>query len=181
MFIKKQFAVIMLSCLLVLLFAGCQAEPEIIRETVEVEKVVTQVIEVEKEVTKIVAGTPVVETVVETRVVEQVVTATPEPAPPEPAEPTAVAAISEPREEPGQEAVAAIPEPRKEPGQEPPATPAPCSRAWTSTAALSGRSLVDSAPRRARRRTRCRRSSSRCGRTPAGSTRRRAPRPPSSP
>ncbi len=43
--------------------------PQVIRETVEVEK----------EVTKIVEGTPVVEKVIETQVIEKVVTATPEP------------------------------------------------------------------------------------------------------
>jgi peptide/nickel transport system substrate-binding protein len=53
--------------------------PQIIREQVEVTRVVKEEVEVTKEVTKIVAGTPVVETVVETQVVEKVVTATPVP------------------------------------------------------------------------------------------------------
>ena len=53
--------------------------PQIIKEEVEVTRVVKEEVEVTKEVTKIVAGTPVVETVVETQVVEKVVTATPEP------------------------------------------------------------------------------------------------------
>ena len=69
--------------------AACQPKTVVIKETVEVQvekeklvtQVVTQVVEVEKEVTKIVAGTPVVEKVVETKVVEKVVTATPPPAP----------------------------------------------------------------------------------------------------
>ena len=46
--------------------AACQPQTVI----VEKEKVVTQVVEVEKEVTKIVAGTPIIEKVVETQVVE---------------------------------------------------------------------------------------------------------------
>lgn len=65
-----------LVALLFLFLSACQAEPKV----VEVEKVVTQLVEVEKEVTKVVAGTPVVETVVQTQIVEKVVTATPEPA-----------------------------------------------------------------------------------------------------
>jgi peptide/nickel transport system substrate-binding protein len=63
------------------LLAGCATpEPEVIEKVVTqvVEKVVTQVVEIEKEVTKIVEGTPVVEKVVETKVVEVVVTPTPE-------------------------------------------------------------------------------------------------------
>jgi peptide/nickel transport system substrate-binding protein len=48
--------------------AACQPKTVIVE--VEKEKVVTQVVEVEKEVTKIVAGTPVIEKVVETKVVE---------------------------------------------------------------------------------------------------------------
>ncbi|MBN1318744.1 MAG: ABC transporter substrate-binding protein [Anaerolineales bacterium] len=80
MFEKKHCLALVLLAFLLVLVAGCQAEPEV----VEVEKVVTQVVEVEKEVTKIVAGTPVVETVVETVIetveVEKVVIATPEPA-----------------------------------------------------------------------------------------------------
>ena len=61
---------------------ACQPQTVIVKETVEVEKekIVTQVVEVEKEVTKIVAGTPVVEKVVETKVVEKAVTSTPMPA-----------------------------------------------------------------------------------------------------
>jgi multiple sugar transport system substrate-binding protein len=56
--------------------AACQPQTVIVKETVEVEKevLVTQVVEVEKEVTKIVAGTPVVEKVVETQIVEKEVT-----------------------------------------------------------------------------------------------------------
>ena len=64
-----------------MLLISCQPKTvivkEVVKETVEVEKLVTQVVEVEKEVTKIVAGTPVVEKVVETKVVE----VTPTPAP----------------------------------------------------------------------------------------------------
>jgi peptide/nickel transport system substrate-binding protein len=74
-----------------MLLAACGApEPETIVQTVEVEKevvkevekVVTEIVEVEKEVTTIVEGTPIIETVVETQVVEveKVITATPEPA-----------------------------------------------------------------------------------------------------
>ena len=59
--------------------AACQPKTVIVEK--EKEKVVTQVVEVEKEVTKIVAGTPVIEKVVETKVVEKVVTPTPQPAP----------------------------------------------------------------------------------------------------
>ena len=63
---------------------ACQPQTVVVKETVEVEvekeKVVTTVVEVEREVTKIVAGTPVVETIVETKVVEKVVTPTPMPA-----------------------------------------------------------------------------------------------------
>jgi ABC-type glycerol-3-phosphate transport system substrate-binding protein len=64
--------------------AACQPRTVIVKETVEVEKekIVTQVVEVEKEVTKIVAGTPVVQKVVETQVVEKVVTAPPPTAEP---------------------------------------------------------------------------------------------------
>jgi multiple sugar transport system substrate-binding protein len=58
--------------------AACQPQTVVVEKavTVEVEKqvVVTQVVEVEKEVTKIVAGTPVVEKVVETQIVEKEVT-----------------------------------------------------------------------------------------------------------
>jgi putative aldouronate transport system substrate-binding protein len=58
---------------------ACQPKTVIVERTVEVEKekIVTQVVEVEREVTKIVAGTPVVEKVVETKVV----TPTPIPTP----------------------------------------------------------------------------------------------------
>lgn len=59
--------------------AACQPQTIVVEK--EKEKVVTQVVEVQKEVTKIVAGTPVVEKVVETKVVEKVVTPTPQPAP----------------------------------------------------------------------------------------------------
>jgi multiple sugar transport system substrate-binding protein len=66
---------LIVSLLAALLLVACQPQTVIVRE------VVTQVVEVEKEVTKIVAGTPVVEKVIETKVVEQevVVTATPVP------------------------------------------------------------------------------------------------------
>jgi len=47
--------------------------------TKEVEMVSTQIVEVETEVTRVVEGTPVVETIVETKVVEVLVTATPAP------------------------------------------------------------------------------------------------------
>jgi oligopeptide transport system substrate-binding protein len=57
---------------------ACQPKTVIVEK--EKEKIVTQVVKVEKEVTKIVAGTPVVEKVVETKVVEKVVTSTPAPA-----------------------------------------------------------------------------------------------------
>jgi len=68
--------------ILSLLAASCATPtPEIQVVTKEVEKVITQVVEVEREITKIVAGTPVVETVVETKIVERVVTATPAPKP----------------------------------------------------------------------------------------------------
>jgi peptide/nickel transport system substrate-binding protein len=60
--------------------AACQPKTVVVREEVPV----TQIVEVEKEITKIVAGTPVVETVVETQVVEKVVTATPIPPTPTP-------------------------------------------------------------------------------------------------
>jgi oligopeptide transport system substrate-binding protein len=62
-----------------LVLAACQPQTVIVEKEVKV--IETQVVEVEKEVTKIVAGTPVVETVVETKVVEKevVVTATPAP------------------------------------------------------------------------------------------------------
>ncbi|MBN1878015.1 MAG: twin-arginine translocation signal domain-containing protein, partial [Anaerolineae bacterium] len=53
-----------------MIVVGCGTPtPQIIKETVEVEK----------EVVKIVEGTPVVEKVIETQVIEKVVTATPEP------------------------------------------------------------------------------------------------------
>ncbi len=58
--------------------AACKPQTVIVER--EKEKIVTQIVEVEKEVTKIVAGTPVVEKVVETKVVEKVVTPTPVPA-----------------------------------------------------------------------------------------------------
>jgi peptide/nickel transport system substrate-binding protein len=71
-----------------LMLSACATPtPEVVEKVVE--KVVTEVVEVEKEVTRIVAGTPVVEKVIETQVVEKevtkivevekVVTATPAP------------------------------------------------------------------------------------------------------
>jgi ABC-type transport system substrate-binding protein len=57
--------------------SGCGATPT--PEVVEVEKVVTEVVEKEIEVTRIVEGTPVVETIVEEKIVEVEVTAAPEP------------------------------------------------------------------------------------------------------
>lgn len=59
---------------------ACQPKTVIVKEEVPI----TQIVEVEKEVTKIVAGTPVVEKVIETQVVEKVVTATPIPPTPTP-------------------------------------------------------------------------------------------------
>ena len=77
---SKRFVLSLISivALLAIVVACATPAPEVIEK--EVEKVVTQVIEVEKEVTKIVAGTPIVEKVVETQVVEveKVVTATPD-------------------------------------------------------------------------------------------------------
>ena len=72
------FTVVSMIALLAMVVACATPTPQVVEK--EVEKVVTQVIEVEKEVTKIVAGTPVVEKVVETKVVEveKVVTATPD-------------------------------------------------------------------------------------------------------
>ena len=65
------------------LAAACQPKTVIVKETVvvkeQVEKVITQVVEVEREVTKIVAGTPVIEKIVETKVVEKIITPTPMP------------------------------------------------------------------------------------------------------
>jgi oligopeptide transport system substrate-binding protein len=73
---KKWMALLGLVLIVTMTLVACQ-------KTVIVEKEVkvTSIVEVEKEVTKIVAGTPVVETVVEEKVVEVVVTATPEPEP----------------------------------------------------------------------------------------------------
>lgn len=79
MFGKKQVVCFVLFAFLLALVAGCQAEPQV------VEKVVTEV--VEKEVTRIVEGTPIVETVVETKIVEVVLTPTPESEVEEPAVP----------------------------------------------------------------------------------------------
>jgi len=94
---KKWASLFALMIVASLILSACATPtPEVIEKVVEkvvtqvVEKVVTQVIEVEKEVTKIVAGTPVVETVIETKIVETkvevevVVTATPEPEPTKP-------------------------------------------------------------------------------------------------
>jgi len=92
---KKMFGFLAVAMSVVLILTSCATPtPEVIEKVITqmVEKVVTQVVEVEKEVTKIVAGTPIVETVVETKIVEEkvevevVVTATPEPVDPEEAE-----------------------------------------------------------------------------------------------
>ncbi len=58
-----------------LVLSACTPQTVIVEKTI----VETKVVQVEKEVTKIVAGTPVVEKVVETQVVEKVITATPAP------------------------------------------------------------------------------------------------------
>lgn len=79
---KRLFGLLISLLITVSLLASCATpEPEVIEKVITqvVEKVVTQVVEVEKEITKLVEGTPVVETVVETKVVEVVVTPTPEP------------------------------------------------------------------------------------------------------
>ena len=78
---KKQWA--WLGALVVistLVLAACQPRTVIVEKEVKV--VETQVVEVEKEVTKIVAGTPVVEKVVETKIVEKEVTPVPTEVPP---------------------------------------------------------------------------------------------------
>jgi peptide/nickel transport system substrate-binding protein len=72
---SKGWAFVALLVIAGLVLSGCGPTPE----PQVVEKVVTEVVEVEKEVTRMVEGTPVVETVVEERVVEVQVTATPEP------------------------------------------------------------------------------------------------------
>ncbi len=72
---KKWTAWLGLLVIAVLVLSACQPKTVIVEKTV----LETKVVEVEKEVTKIVAGTPVVEKVIETKVVEKVVTATPEP------------------------------------------------------------------------------------------------------
>lgn len=64
-----------------LVLAACQPQTVIVEKEVTKEVKVTQIVEVPKEVTKIVAGTPVVTTIVETKVVEKVVEVTPTPAP----------------------------------------------------------------------------------------------------
>jgi len=62
-------ALLAVSMTIMLILASCATPtPEVIKE------VVTQVVEVEKEVTRVVEGTPIVETVVETQVVEKEVT-----------------------------------------------------------------------------------------------------------
>jgi len=73
---KKWMALLGLVLIVTMTLVACQ-------KTVIVEKEVkvTSIVEVPKEVTKIVAGEPVVETVIEEKVVEVVVTATPEPEP----------------------------------------------------------------------------------------------------
>jgi peptide/nickel transport system substrate-binding protein len=78
---KWMTVVVILTMLTGLVLSACGPTPE------PVTQIMTQVVEVEKEVTRIVEGTPVVEKVVETQVVqkevtqvvEKVVTATPEP------------------------------------------------------------------------------------------------------
>ncbi len=80
----KRLGLLISLIMIVSLLAACATPtPEVIKE------VVTQVVEVEKEVTRVVAGTPIVEKVVETQIVEKevtkvveiekVVTATPPP------------------------------------------------------------------------------------------------------
>ena len=83
---KKWASLFALLIVVSLILSACATPTPEIREvekevTKLVEKVVTEVVEVEKEVTKLVAGTQIVETVVETKIVEKevVVTATPEP------------------------------------------------------------------------------------------------------
>jgi len=83
----KRLSLLISLIMIASVLAACATPtPEVVEKVVtkEVEKVVTQVVNVEKEVTKIVAGTPVVEKVVETQVVEVVVTATPAPPTPVP-------------------------------------------------------------------------------------------------
>ena len=65
---RKWMTVVSLLVIAILALTACQ--PKTVLVEVEKEVVVTEIVEVEKEVTKIVAGTPVVETVVETQVVE---------------------------------------------------------------------------------------------------------------
>jgi putative aldouronate transport system substrate-binding protein len=77
---RKWMTVACLLVVAILLVTACQPQTVIVE--VEKEVKVTEIVEVEKEVTKIVAGTPVVETVVETQVVEKVVEVTSTPAPP---------------------------------------------------------------------------------------------------
>ena len=79
---KKWMALLGLVLIATLVLVACQPQTVIVEKKVEVK--VTEIVEVEKEVTKIVEGEKVVEKVVETKVVEVVVTATPEPEPTEP-------------------------------------------------------------------------------------------------
>jgi oligopeptide transport system substrate-binding protein len=76
---KKWTWFVTLAIVATIVLAACAPKTVIVEKEVKV--VETQVVEVEKEITKIVEGTPVVETVVETKVVEKevVVTATPSP------------------------------------------------------------------------------------------------------
>ena len=61
---KKWMIVISLLVIAILALTACQPKTVIVE--VEKEVKVTEIVEVEKEVTKIVAGTPVVETKIET-------------------------------------------------------------------------------------------------------------------
>lgn len=73
----KSCAFCILTLVAALVLSACQPRTVVVEKQVKI----TEVVQVEKEVTRLVAGTPVVETVVETKVVEKerVVTATPAP------------------------------------------------------------------------------------------------------
>ena len=77
MFSKKWTWLLALVVISTLVLVACQPKTVVVEKKV----VETKVVEVQKEVTKIVAGTPVVTTIVETKIVvkEKVVTATPAP------------------------------------------------------------------------------------------------------
>ena len=77
---RKWMTLVSLLVIAILALTACQPKTVIVE--VEKEVKVTEIVEVEKEVTKIVAGTPVVEKVVETQVVEKLVEVTSTPAPP---------------------------------------------------------------------------------------------------